>query len=230
MQASAGNEEWRRLRRERLIEAARRVFAARGFEQASMDEIAAAAGAGKPTLYRYFSGKEALFEAVFVEALDALERRLSEAEGQANDPPRALRRMIDALIPMFREHVASLRALSDSAGMADRSRRRILRQRAGDIEARLAAVLARGRVQGAFRHADDRLTARLIYGMVWSGSGASGWSDAAVVQAIVHLVGRDHDGVVRRLPLAHAPADFGTTAAQERRGSNAGVAARGGGS
>jgi AcrR family transcriptional regulator len=223
MQASA-EQKWRRLRRERLIEAARRVFATRGFEQASMDEIAAAAGAGKPTLYRYFASKEALFEAVFVEALDALERRLSEAEATGGEPRRTLRRMVDALIPMFREHVASLRALSDSAGTADRSRRRILRQRAGDIEARLAGVLARGRALGAFHHVDDRLTARLIYGMVWSGSGASAWSDAAVSQAIVDLIVGGHGGNVRRLPVSRRLAAVKTADAGGR------LAARGGGS
>ena len=223
MQACA-EQEWRRLRRERLIEAARRVFASRGFEHASMDEIAHAAGAGKPTLYRYFASKEALFEAVFVEALDALERRLSEAEAAGGDPRRTLRRMVDALIPMFREHVASLRALGDSAGTADRSRRRILRQRAGQIEARLAGVLARGRASGAFHHADDRLTARLIYGMVWSGSGAGAWSDSAVAQAIVGLVGGGHGANVRRLPVGRKLSAIDTADVGER------LAARGGGS
>lgn len=209
------------------------MFAARGFEQASMDEIAGAAGAGKPTLYRYFASKEALFEAVFVEALDALGKRLSEAERSSADPRLALRHMVDALIPMFREHVASLRALSDSAGMADRSRRRILRQRAGEIEARLAGVLARGRAQGLFRHADDTLIARLIYGMVWSGSTASAWNDAAVADAIVGLVGGDAGDVVRHLPRRGAfaggtdLADMEATDTPTRARANARLAVRG---
>jgi AcrR family transcriptional regulator len=49
---------------ERILEAAKNVFLERGFEGASMDEIAAVARAGKPTIYARFNGKEALFAAV----------------------------------------------------------------------------------------------------------------------------------------------------------------------
>jgi AcrR family transcriptional regulator len=49
---------------ERILDAAKNVFLERGFEGASMDEIAEAARAGKPTIYARFPGKEALFAAV----------------------------------------------------------------------------------------------------------------------------------------------------------------------
>lgn len=53
------------LKRERLVMAAAQIFAARGFRNATMDEIAQAAGTAKGTLYLYFKDKEALFYAVF---------------------------------------------------------------------------------------------------------------------------------------------------------------------
>ena len=49
---------------ERILDAARKVFLERGFEGASVDEIADVARAGKPTIYARFPGKEALFGAV----------------------------------------------------------------------------------------------------------------------------------------------------------------------
>ena len=49
---------------ERILHAAKRVFLERGFEGASIDEIADVARAGKPTIYARFPGKEALFAAV----------------------------------------------------------------------------------------------------------------------------------------------------------------------
>ena len=49
---------------ERILDAAKKVFLERGFEGASVDEIADVARAGKPTIYARFSGKEALFGAV----------------------------------------------------------------------------------------------------------------------------------------------------------------------
>jgi AcrR family transcriptional regulator len=59
---------------ERILEAAERVFLERGFEGASVDEIADVARAGKPTIYARFPGKEALFGAV-------LTRKVREVTG-----------------------------------------------------------------------------------------------------------------------------------------------------
>jgi AcrR family transcriptional regulator len=49
---------------QRILDAAREVFLSRGFEGASIDEIAQVARAGKPTIYARFEGKEALYAAV----------------------------------------------------------------------------------------------------------------------------------------------------------------------
>jgi AcrR family transcriptional regulator len=48
----------------RILDAARKIFVRRGFEGASIDEIAVAARAGKPTIYARFGDKRALFTAV----------------------------------------------------------------------------------------------------------------------------------------------------------------------
>ena len=49
---------------DQLMQGARKVFMERGFEGASVDEIARAAGASKATLYSYFPDKRQLFIAV----------------------------------------------------------------------------------------------------------------------------------------------------------------------
>ncbi len=49
---------------ERVLDAAGKVFLERGFEGASIEEIAEQARAGKPTIYARFPSKEALFAAV----------------------------------------------------------------------------------------------------------------------------------------------------------------------
>lgn len=51
-------------KRRDIIDGARRVFFERGFDGASMDEIARAAGVSKATIYVYFDSKEALFQAL----------------------------------------------------------------------------------------------------------------------------------------------------------------------
>src|SRR5690349_10755797 len=68
--------------RQRIIEAARRVFAERGLS-ATLDDVAAAAGVGVGTVYRRFPNKDELVEALFVDRIDqmvALAERASEIE------------------------------------------------------------------------------------------------------------------------------------------------------
>jgi AcrR family transcriptional regulator len=56
----------------RILDAAQRIFLKRGYQSASLDEIAEAAPASKPTIYAHFEGKEALFEAVVAHVVAGL--------------------------------------------------------------------------------------------------------------------------------------------------------------
>ncbi len=86
-------ERWtpeRRMERTRaaLIASARHVFATRGFEGASLDEIADAAGYTRGAIYKHFANKEDLFfavgDAVTTEVLDIFVEQL-EIEGDVDN-------------------------------------------------------------------------------------------------------------------------------------------------
>ena len=51
-------------RREQLLDVGRRLFAEKGFEAVSVEEIAAKAGVSKPVVYEHFGGKEGLYAVV----------------------------------------------------------------------------------------------------------------------------------------------------------------------
>src|SRR6476620_961424 len=51
-------------RREQLLEVGRKLFADKGFEGTSVEEIAAKAGVSKPVVYEHFGGKEGLYAVV----------------------------------------------------------------------------------------------------------------------------------------------------------------------
>lgn len=87
-------EKWtpeRRMERTRnaLIQSARHVFASRGFEGASLDEIADAAGYTRGAIYKHFANKEDLFfavvEAFNVDVLDSFAEQLDVDAGSALD-------------------------------------------------------------------------------------------------------------------------------------------------
>lgn len=65
---------------EELLEAGKREFLEKGFQGASMRSIAAAAGVTTGALYRYYTDKEALLDALVKEPADALEKRYREEQ------------------------------------------------------------------------------------------------------------------------------------------------------
>lgn len=72
-------------RREQLLEIARELFAAKGFEGTSVEEIAARAGVSKPVVYEHFGGKEGAYAVV----VDRESRRLHDLVRTALTTPGA---------------------------------------------------------------------------------------------------------------------------------------------
>lgn len=62
-----------------LLATARELFGAKGYADTSLDEIVHASGVTKGALYHHFSGKEALFRAVFESVKQDLSRFVAEA-------------------------------------------------------------------------------------------------------------------------------------------------------
>jgi len=59
-------------RREALLVAAARLFAERGFERVSLEDLGAAVGVSGPAVYRHFAGKQAVLGALLVEVSEGL--------------------------------------------------------------------------------------------------------------------------------------------------------------
>lgn len=78
-----GREHGSRLtgaaRRAQLIEVGRSIFAKRGFEAASVEEIAAAAKVSKPIVYEHFGGKEGLYAVIVDREVEHIVGRIVEA-------------------------------------------------------------------------------------------------------------------------------------------------------
>lgn len=87
-----------------MIGAATRIFARRGYADASMDEIAAACGVTKPMLYAYFDSKEGLLVACVERGEQALEDAVSRAALGVGAPERRLWAGLLAVFGFFDEH------------------------------------------------------------------------------------------------------------------------------
>lgn len=83
-----------RARRQRLLEAAIRLFAAKGFEATTLTDLVNEAGGSRTSLYEYFGDKEGLLRAVTVEHCDRLLADLAALRPDPSMTPEvALRRM-----------------------------------------------------------------------------------------------------------------------------------------
>ena len=80
-----------------ILEAAAAVLAERG-EQASMAEVALAAGMARATVYRYFPNREALFEALGRLAVEQAGERLQAGRLEEVTVPEAFERAVRALV------------------------------------------------------------------------------------------------------------------------------------
>src|SRR4051812_48987998 len=102
--------------RARILNAAIELFRRRGFEAATMREIAAEAGVATGAAYYYFDSKDAIVLAFYDRAQREMEARLEEALAGTRDFEGRLRALIEVKLEYFAPDRALLGAL---AGHAD---------------------------------------------------------------------------------------------------------------
>ncbi len=157
-------------RQAELLESAVAVFAERGYQATTMDEIAERAGVSKGMLYIYFKNKEALFGAVFRWFGQQIGELMVDAIGDIEDEVEQIRRITTLwaevaiqqreFVPLFLDFwaAASLRGMrndyaEDLATMYDEYRTLII------------GIIERGQAKGTFRaETDARAIAYLLVG------------------------------------------------------------------
>lgn len=89
---SRRREREHRDRRSAILQAARTVFADKGYREATLDDIAEHAELAKGTLYNYFRNKEDLFGQVVLSLLDDVKGIAEEAVGESDSAHAAYQR------------------------------------------------------------------------------------------------------------------------------------------
>jgi AcrR family transcriptional regulator len=172
--------------RTRVLEAARRAFAAEGLA-VPLDEIARRAGVGAGTVYRHFPSKEALFEAVVVDRLERLAEvgraALAEAASDAAAGP-AFFGFFETVVADAHEKMDLADALS-GAGVNLCEATQIAGRDLADV---LGALMARAQAVGAVRTDVDLTDLHaLTLGAV---TAERRQSDAADTTRMAHRIGR----------------------------------------
>ena len=113
----AGSEDSSGKRRQ-ILDGARKIFMAHGFDGASMNDIVRAAGVSKGTLYAYFSSKEGLFETLIREDRRQQAERITDFSHQPGDLRQVLQNFGEQLLELMTrpETLAHLRIVIAASG------------------------------------------------------------------------------------------------------------------
>ena len=104
-----------RERREQLIGIGRKHFADKGFEGATVEEIAASAGVSKPVVYEHFGGKEGLYAVVVDREMQVLLDRFTSALATPAPPRELLERAALVLLEYIEDDTDGFRVLTRDA-------------------------------------------------------------------------------------------------------------------
>lgn len=149
--------------RQKLLEVARELFAHKGLDATTMNDIAAASGRGRRTLYTYFRNKEEIYYAVIEEELERLSEKMDEVAVMDVEPEEKIFTLIYTHLSIIRDTVArngTLRAeFFRNIWMVEKVRK------AFDVEEHriLQKVLQEGVDKGRFRIENVGLMADIVY-------------------------------------------------------------------
>jgi len=176
--------------REAILAQAAALFARQGYTATSMNQVAAACGISKPTLYHYVRDKHELLLLVAQAHIDRLQAVVAEVEAQALSPRERLQALIERFVLAYADAQHEHRVLTEDVKFLDES----ARQRVLDGERRVVAAFARAVVELRPELAGASLATpltMLLFGMInwmftWLKPGGA-LSHAAMAPVVVDL-------------------------------------------
>jgi len=150
------------IKRQRILDAAMRIFSERGFHHATVSEVAQAAHVGKGTLYLYFHSKEALLVALFDELADRLLATLDRVLGEGTSLREAVYRLVEEQVDNGTTKKQILRLLSQQPFLANLSLQREKRALVRRVIERVARGVRAAMDRGRLRPCDPNLCSCLL--------------------------------------------------------------------
>lgn len=168
--------------RRKLLDAAKRLFNERGYDAATVRDIATAAGLSTGAVFASFSDKSDLFDAVIADDFETLVAQLASVGDDEPSTEAALLKLFAVTFAFHRDHLPLLKAAIGHTWLSEVTGGR-RRGRGGEqARKRICEVLARGVARGEI---SGELDLTLTSEMVWECFIANfrraifdGWDDA----------------------------------------------------
>jgi AcrR family transcriptional regulator len=153
-------------RRQEILTAAARVFASKGFAQATTREIADEADLAEGTLYNYFGGKRDILLAIARETETPMLAALQGIEGL--DDRTAMITMFERALDISEAQLPFTQTVFGAAWVDEEILQQFVFVRLGRVYQQLKVYIAGRSAAGVFRPIDPALGAQLVIGMFCS--------------------------------------------------------------
>ena len=155
----------REQRRQQILQRARDVFARKGYHQAKIDDIVAAAGVARGTFYLYFHDKRSIFEELVSRFFTTIAMAVTRIDVAQEFEPQ-IKNNIARVLGVFLEDPAMAKILlADAMGLDIEFDRRLLAFYS-DLETLLEESLGEGQEMGVVHPGDRRVVAHFVLGGV----------------------------------------------------------------
>lgn len=151
-------------RRAQLVAVGRALFAEKGFEQVSVEEIAANAGVSKPVVYEHFGGKEGLYAVVVDRETQALLGVLIGSLNEGGHPKVIVERTALALLDYIDANVDGFRILVRDSPVAQATG--TFSSLLGDVATQVTSILEDAFEANGLDRANAPLYAPMLVGMI----------------------------------------------------------------
>ena len=172
MEKSKRKEMEFQLRRTEILSQAEKIFAAKGFHNTTMAEIANASGFATGTLYQFFEGKEALYNVMVSEKIDRMYSEIRNSASREEEPTAKIEKLVEAHFHFVEKNVDFCDLLIRGEGLTLSDKGTVLRDKLvadyfnhiGFVE----GIMRFGMETRALKSGDPRMMAYTLLGIIRS--------------------------------------------------------------
>ena len=163
-------------KRQNILEASKRIFALKGFEKATLDEIAMEAEYGKGTIYNYFKNKEDLFISLMDYELNNIEKSFGNILNEDNECRKNFKNMSTVALKYAKKNADFFKLFIKEVGKLasqnnDNYYHELLMKNHLSTVKRVAEALEKGIKRSEIRNIDTELAGHLfiflLRAMIW---------------------------------------------------------------